>query len=145
MLLRRKDPRTGSTVVRTDQEWRERLTPEQYAVLRRGATERAGTGAYASTKDPGTYRCAGCAAELFDAGTKYDSGTGWPSFTAPVHDGAVEHVRDVGLLGLRTEVRCAACGSHLGHVFSDGPRPTGQRYCMNSLALELTPPGADPG
>ena len=143
MPFRRRDPRTGSTVVRTEQEWRERLTPEQYAVLRRGATERAGTGAHAFTEEPGTYRCAGCGAELFDAAAKYDSGTGWPSFTAPAHEGAVDHVRDVGLLGLRTEVRCAACGSHLGHVFSDGPRPTGKRYCMNSVALELTPP--EPG
>ena len=139
MALRRKDPRTGTTVVRTEQEWRERLSPEQYAVLRRGATERAGTGEHAYTKDPGTYRCAGCSAELFDADAKYDSGTGWPSFTRPVAPDAVEHVRDLGLLGLRTEVRCAACGSHLGHVFSDGPRPTGQRYCMNSVALELEP------
>ncbi len=143
MPFRRRDTREGRTVTRSDEQWRDRLTPEQYAVLRRGGTERAGTGQYAFTKDPGTYRCAGCDAELFDAATKYDSGTGWPSFTAPVRAEAVDRVRDVGLLGLRTEVRCAACASHLGHVFGDGPRPTSQRYCLNSTALRLDAPEAD--
>lgn len=130
-------------VSKTDAEWRAELTPEQYEVLREAGTEPAFTGRYWNAHEDGIYRCAGCGAELFDAGTKYDSGTGWPSFTAPAHEDAVEHVRDVGLLGLRTEVRCAACGSHLGHVFSDGPRPTGKRYCMNSVALQLAPP--EPG
>jgi peptide-methionine (R)-S-oxide reductase len=123
-------------VEKTEQEWRAELTPEQYRVLREKGTERAFTGEYYATKEPGTYRCAGCGAELFNSDTKYESGTGWPSFYEPAPD-AVETERDWSMLVPRTEVHCASCGGHLGHVFSDGPHPTGLRYCINSCSLEL--------
>jgi peptide-methionine (R)-S-oxide reductase len=126
-------------VQKSEQEWREELTPEQYHVLREKGTERAFTGKYHDAKEPGTYRCAGCGAELFRSDTKFESGTGWPSFYEPTSSDAVDTDRDWSLLVPRTEVLCANCGGHLGHVFGDGPQPTGMRYCINSCALELDP------
>ena len=124
---------------RTEAEWRERLTSEQFEVLRNKGTERAFTGEYAFSKEDGVYRCAGCGAELFSSETKYESGTGWPSFWQPIDSDAVELHEDKSLFMRRTEVTCAHCGGHLGHVFNDGPRPTGERYCMNSVSLQLDP------
>ncbi|MCK4514086.1 MAG: peptide-methionine (R)-S-oxide reductase MsrB [Spirochaetaceae bacterium] len=124
---------------RTDKEWKEVLTREQYRGLRKHGTERAFTGKYWNTKTPGTYVCAGCGAPLFESAVKYDSGTGWPSFFQPISDQAVETDSDRSLGMARTEVHCAHCGGHLGHVFPDGPQPTGVRYCINSISLELRP------
>lgn len=124
-------------VTKTDAEWRKALTPEQYAVLRRAGTERAGSGEYAHTKEAGVYHCAGCGAPLFRSDSKYESGTGWPSFWEPVSPDAVAEKSDASHGMLRTEVLCASCDGHLGHVFPDGPPPSGRRYCMNSLALKL--------
>ena len=121
----------------SEEEWRRRLSPEQFEVLRNKGTERAFTGKYAFTKDSGIYRCAACGAELFRSEAKYDSGTGWPSFFEPIARGAVELHEDRSLGMQRTEVTCARCGGHLGHLFDDGPRPTGERYCMNSISLDL--------
>jgi peptide-methionine (R)-S-oxide reductase len=124
-------------VVKTDKEWQEELTPAQYQVLRQAGTEPAFTGEYWNCHDDGVYRCAACGNELFNSDTKFDSGTGWPSFTEPIVAEAVELRSDNSHGMVRTEVVCRRCGSHLGHVFDDGPGPTGQRYCMNSLSLEL--------
>ena len=128
-----------TTTEKTDAEWRRELTPQQYHVLREKGTERAFTGEYAHTKDRGVYRCAGCGAELFRSDEKFESGTGWPSFWAPAEDEAVETETDRSYGMRRTEVKCSDCGGHLGHVFEDGPRPTGLRYCINSAALQLDP------
>ena len=122
---------------KTEQEWRETLTPEQYAVLREKGTERPFTGKYVHSKQDGIYRCAACGAELFSSDTKFDSGSGWPSFTEPVNRENVDLHEDRSHGMIRTEVTCKHCGSHLGHVFDDGPGPTGQRYCINSVSLDL--------
>lgn len=123
----------------TEEEWLERLTPEQYHVTRQNGTERAFSGRYWNSKEPGIYRCVGCGVQLFSSDDKYDSGTGWPSFTRPVDAGRVREQVDRSHGMIRTDVRCATCDGHLGHVFPDGPAPTGLRYCMNSAALDLDP------
>jgi peptide-methionine (R)-S-oxide reductase len=124
---------------KTEAEWKETLTPEQYRVLREKGTERPFTGEHNKSRQDGTYVCAGCGNSLFSSDAKFDSGTGWPSFWEPLNEKSVETEDDRSLWMSRTEVLCKSCGGHLGHVFDDGPKPTGQRYCMNSVALKLTP------
>lgn len=124
-------------IVKTENEWREELTPEQYRILRQKGTERPFTGVYYKHKGEGVYRCAACGSELFSSETKYESGSGWPSFWAPISEEHVDTERDLSLGMSRMEVLCERCGGHLGHVFEDGPRPTGLRYCINSAALHF--------
>lgn len=128
-------------VEKTDEQWRQELSPEQYRVLRQHGTEPAFSGKYNDAKGPGRFVCAGCGQELFDAGHKFDSGTGWPSFYQPASPEAVEEDRDTSHGMVRTEVHCSRCGGHLGHVFPDGPKPTGLRYCINSVSLDLREAG----
>ena len=129
----------GQKVVKSEEEWRQQLTPEQFAICRKKGTERAFTGKYWDNHEPGTYKCVACGAPLFSSEAKYESGTGWPSFHEPIDPANVETEEDKSLFMRRTEVHCAACGSHLGHVFPDGPRPSGLRYCLNSVSLDFEP------
>jgi peptide-methionine (R)-S-oxide reductase len=131
-------------IIKTDEQWREQLTEEQFQVARKKGTERAFTGAYWNSKQDGIYLCACCGQQLFDSKTKFDSGTGWPSFWQPMSSESVAEITDASHGMVRTEVVCSRCGAHLGHVFEDGPNPTGQRYCMNSASLRLTDRPAGP-
>jgi peptide-methionine (R)-S-oxide reductase len=131
--------RKSTDLPQTESEWREKLSPERYQVLRQAGTERAFTGEYWDSKTKGTYRCAGCGEELFSSDTKFESGSGWPSFFQALQPERIEESRDLSHGMIRTEVKCANCGGHLGHLFEDGPNPTGLRYCINSASLQLDP------
>lgn len=134
---------TQEKIQKSEAEWKAELTPEQYHILREKGTERPFTGKYYHSKETGTYHCAACGNALFTSDTKYESGSGWPSFWSPLAEGNIETRRDISHGMIRTEVVCARCGSHLGHVFDDGPQPTGLRYCINSVSLDLKPEGKD--
>jgi len=136
---RMSEVKNSPKVQKSDAEWREELSPEQYRILRQAGTERAFTGPFWNSKEKGLYRCAGCGEELFISDTKFDSGCGWPSYFEPVKEGAITEYRDVSHGMVRTEVRCAKCDGHLGHVFPDGPPPTGLRYCINGHSMTFEP------